>query len=120
MTFIVHLSFIAFCRDLVKGSVVYSAVYSRKDEPGVTLLLTSEVSDRIHAVQLTITDDREVDSLRLIEGFLKENDITMNRGGVLLTDGLQDALRYWGSRLEHNLQELKQILEGGKLREILK
>lgn len=123
MSFLVHFGFPAFFKHLTEGSIVYCAAYALKDQPDGVVLLTSDRNvpgGTIHSVQMSITGDNP-DALVLatsasekIEEFLKVKGITM-RAGVLLTTGLQDALRYWGRPSEgYSLTELQDLLEQGK------
>jgi hypothetical protein len=92
-------------------------VYSLKDNPNeFQLALTSKVADIIHAINVTIS--REVDvkhSLTLIEDLFNEKSVRLRRGGILLSGGLQDALRHWGgAAVVSNPEELEQLLRDGR------
>ena len=121
MAFLVHFGFPEFFKDLIKGSVVYSAAYSLKDNPTGTVLLTSDAGvpgGTIHAVQMTITGDSltglalAVEASDKIEAFLESKGMTI-RMGILLTSGLQDALRYWGTPAKYSLTDVRKMLEQG-------
>src|SRR5437016_3506916 len=110
MRFFVNFGFPNFFRNLRVGSEVYKAVYSESNgtESQAIVLLTSDVNGTIHALRLRIKAEKPFaltqgdealalasDAAGKIEEFLK-NKGAISTYGLLLTAGLQDALKYWG------------------------
>jgi hypothetical protein len=119
MTFLLHFGFPGFLKELARGSIVCSAAYAFKDQPTGTVLLTSDAGitgGTIHALQMTITGDTSgglalaVEASDKIESFLVSKGMKI-RVGILLTSGLQEALRYWGSSSSYSLIEVRELLE---------
>jgi hypothetical protein len=121
MTFVIHFGFPEFVQELRNGSTVYSGVYSVKESPNGIVLLTTDgglQQGTIHAVQMSIKGTQDgltlaIEAAAPIEAFLESKGITV-RDGVLLTDGLQDALRYWGTPFTYTLDDILELLEQGK------
>lgn len=135
MNFVVHFSFPAFFRTLAGGSTVYSVAYVESSRqkpleaatgPGL-VLLTSDAGvegGMVRVLQIRVTNnatdlstkppiDLAEEASEKISEFLSSKGVRVQEG-VLLTVGLQDALRYWGQGTEYSLTELAELFSTGK------
>lgn len=139
MNFVVHLGFPPFFLSLRKGCTVYTASYTLKDDPKAYVILTSDAGVSggvVHALRLIIEVDGNTTTTQkegeepkdarlevgsrgreLVEEFLTAKGVELRIGSVLMTNGLDEALNFW-SALTHTLQELTELLEKGKDREL--
>src|SRR6267154_1057618 len=111
MKFLINFGFPNFVRSLgAAPSEVYKAVYTENNgtEAHSIVLLTSDVNGTLHVLRISIRAEKALtmsqadEALELaadagdkIEQFLKSKGVTL-KYGLLLTAGLQEALRYWG------------------------
>ena len=126
MNFVLHFTIPNFVRALGPQSTFYFIAYSqtrREPETEGFVLLTSDAGvdgGTVHVLQLRIKTTPEENALDVAsEAAIKIVRFLTNKGassqmGVLLTAGLQDAIKYWGGVAAYSLQELDSILEKGK------
>lgn len=73
----------------------------------------------IHVIQIMVTDKAADDSephlvvYEKVVGFLREKGAKI-REGILLTHGLQDALKVWGQTSDYTSTEITELLESGQ------
>lgn len=126
MNFVLYFTIPTFVRALAPQSTVYLIPYSQfeREQKESFVLLTSDAgveggTVRVLQLKLKVTSP-EQDALEAandaginIARFLRDRGVKPEIG-LLLTAGLQDAIKFWGEVAEYSLEELGSILEKGK------
>jgi hypothetical protein len=120
MNFIIHFTFSEFVEALPKGCTVYCAAFTRTQLKEVTqfVILTSDAAipnGTIHVVRLVIeavegNEHVAADSTLKFKKLMAFKDLTCRRG-VLLTEGLTEALDLYGKTgITYSLKELDDMV----------
>jgi hypothetical protein len=122
MNFVIHFNFGGFIGGIAPNSLVYTTAFteSRTPERELTLLLTTESGVQggtVHALRLSIDTEGETELLPLAEKALKMiRELLVLVGmtwsqGMLLTEGLDGALRQYGKSITRpTLALLREVL----------
>lgn len=126
MSFLIRFGFLDFVNGLAAGSTVYGLAFTEKrlQTAESIVLLTSDAGSKvgpIHAIRIEIEGDG-TDALALagkahdkLEELLRLKRMTW-RQGALMTEGLNDAIRYFGNSGPYSMKEIEGWLakEKGK------
>lgn len=127
MNFIIHFNIIDFVKAIPAESIVYSVAFTETlgGEAEALITLTSDAGlagGTIHALRFSIEANGADESTALGGAFDKVSDLLIlkritRRQGLMLTEGLNEALRFYSKTLRYSVQQLDQLLKREKTNE---